>query len=241
MGRSLDYDSARQLLEEVFSEAEADFTVCSPAAVPAEIANATARLFESSTQAFREALVGCALAHLLDPGIDIRLPYMNQGDNAFNGRTLDEKVVNPFLHDRAVPCSKGPYLSSLRRNIRFEPETARGLRDRKAYEAFLVFVDGLLSADPGRTRQYLRYLLHAFVALRDAANVPLARIHRLSLEQYDVLISALLQVPSGGLMPVLLSVAMFETLKNGFNLAWEIEWQGINVADRASGVGGDIT
>lgn len=34
---------------------------------------------------------------------------------------------------------------------------------------------------------------------------------------------------------------MFQTLKKCFNLDWEVEWQGINAADRASGVGGDIT
>jgi hypothetical protein len=33
---------------------------------------------------------------------------------------------------------------------------------------------------------------------------------------------------------------MFETIKQFFNLDWEIEWQGINVADAASGAGGDI-
>ncbi|MDZ4790283.1 MAG: hypothetical protein SGJ17_03600 [Hyphomicrobiales bacterium] len=42
-------------------------------------------------------------------------------------------------------------------------------------------------------------------------------------------------------MPVLLAVATFQTIKNCFLLDWEIEWQGINVSDRASGVGGDIT
>jgi hypothetical protein len=39
----------------------------------------------------------------------------------------------------------------------------------------------------------------------------------------------------------LLAVAMFQTLNHCFSLGWLIEWQGINVADRASEVGGDIT
>lgn len=34
---------------------------------------------------------------------------------------------------------------------------------------------------------------------------------------------------------------MFQTIKRFFGLEWTIEWQGINVADAASGAGGDIT
>jgi len=77
--------------------------------------------------------------------------------------------------------------------------------------------------------------------MRDAAAITLARIRRLSLEQYEQLIDALIDEPSGGLIPVLLSVAMFKTIKKCFDLDWNIDWQGINVADRATGVGGDIT
>src|ERR1041384_8089259 len=131
---------------------------------PAEIADATERGFASRTQAYREALIGCALARIIDPEIDIRLPYMNQGENAFNGRTVDERVVNPFLRDHAIPCSTGPYLSAIRRNVSFIPETL-GQRDRKAYLAFLRFISRLEASTPETARQYLRYLLLAFIDL----------------------------------------------------------------------------
>jgi hypothetical protein len=34
---------------------------------------------------------------------------------------------------------------------------------------------------------------------------------------------------------------MFKTIKEYFDLNWVIEWQDINVADSASGAGGDIS
>ena len=167
---------------------------------------------------------------------------MNHGDDAFNGRTLDEQVVNPFLQDRLVPASRGPYLATFRRSVKFIPETRNGLRDQAGYDAFLTVVDALETArESSEKRRLLRYLLYHFVASRDEATIALLGIQRLSLEQYDRLIGNLLQVQSGGLMPVLLAVAMFQTIRDCFELDWEIEWQGINVADRASGVGGDIT
>jgi hypothetical protein len=241
MGRPLSYDQAREILDGAFPIAEALFENRIDPGISPEIVTATERLFSSSTQAFREALVGVTLARIIDPGIDIRFPYMNQGDAAFNGRTLDNAVVNPFLVEHEIPCSTGPYLSVLRRNVTFEEATAKGIRDKAAFHALLQIIDRLLHGDSDAARHYLHYLLSRFLALRDASNIPLARVHRLSLEQHEALIERLLMVPSGGLIPVLLSVGILNAIRDQFGLPWDISWQGINVADRATGAGGDIT
>ena len=239
---SIDYESARRLLADVFQEAEAAFHHRTPPVVPLHIRESVETLFSSRTQSYREALLGCAIARNLNPAINLRHPYMNHGDDAFNGRTLDEQVINPFLQDRLVPASRGPYLATFRRSVKFIPETRSGLRDQAGYDAFLTVVDALETAqESSEKRSLLRYLLYHFVALRNEATIDVMEIRRLSLEQYDVLIGNLLQVQSGGLMPVLFAVAMFQTIRDCFELDWEIEWQGINVADQASGVGGDIT
>jgi hypothetical protein len=241
MGRPIDYVAALTKLETAFGLAEADFRDGVELSVPDEIVETTRTLFASSTRAFREALIGCVLARLSDPEIDIRLPYMKQDEAAFNGRTLDEKVVNPFLREHAVPCSSGPYLSALRRNIKLIPETATGLRDKDAFAAMLKFIEILSVANSDHAALYLRYLLGAFVRMRDEADVPLSRIARFSVEQYEVVIDGMLATPSGGLVPVFFVVAMLRTLSDCFQLGWQIEFQGINVADRATGVGGDVT
>jgi hypothetical protein len=238
---ALDYEQADQLLADLFREAEAAFQENNIPIVNELIQNAADRLFVSSTQSYREALLGWGLARLLDRSINIRRPYMNQGEHAFNGRTLDEKVVNPFLQDRMIPSSKGPYLASFRRSVKFIPETAGGLRDKEGYNALLDYITALERANGEQARSLVLYLLYRFVMMRDAANVPLSRISRLSLEQYQMLVTRLLQVQSGGLIPVLLSVALLRTIKQCYALPWVIAWQGINVSDKASGAGGDIT
>lgn len=241
MGRSIDYDSCRKILEEVFAEALEDSKKDQIVEVPKIVEAAGEILFESKTQAFREALIGCALARLHDDEIDITKPYMNQGDDAFNGRTLDERVVNPFLQENEIPCSKGPFLSALRRNISFTPETEKGLRDKEAFGAMLSFIAELQAADEKKVQNYLLYLVTMFIALRAKSEITLAKINRVSVDQYSTVIDALLGTPSGGLVPVLLAVAGFSTMKKVYGLPWEIDWQGINVADAASGAGGDIT
>lgn len=238
---TIDYEHASAVLDELFAAAEANFESRQPPAVSSELALAAKALFTSPTQSYREALLGCALARHLNRTINIRRPYINQGDDAFNGRTVDERVINPFLQHRLIPSSKGPYLASFRRSVEFTPETAKGLRDKHGYKAFLTFLEAIAQGDAHQVRHLLLYLLYQFVELRNAATIPLARIRRMSMEQYEKLLEGLLQLPSGGLIPVLLVVAMLRTIKQCFSLSWEIECQGINVADKASGAGADIT
>ncbi len=242
MSRSIDYDRAWQALNELFAQAETAFREGQNPPVPASFSEALDTLFSSKTQSFREVALGCALVRLSDKEANLRLPYANQGNFAYNGRTLDEKVVNPFLHDHQIPASKGPYLATFRRSVRFEPATRKGMRDKDGYDAFLRVLGFLEKTDQNPLiRDLIKHLLFRFVRLRDESQIPLAIINRLNLDQYDQLIARLLETPSGGLIPVLLTVAMLNTIKKCFALNWTVEWQGINVADRASGVGGDVT
>lgn len=238
---ALDYEEAKETLASAFAEAEEDYRRNQIETVPGEVEAASATLFKSNTQAFREALVGCCLARIADDAIDISKPYVNQGRDAYNGRTLDEQVVNPLLQEKEVPCSKGPYLSAFRRSISFVPEAAKGLRDKDAFRAMLVFINCLKAEDADEARRYLVYLLQHFVALRERSKITLARINRLSIEQYSALMELLLGSASGGLVPVLLVVSAFEAIKATYDLPWQLEYQGINEADAASGAGGDVT
>jgi hypothetical protein len=238
---ALDYGQAAGLLAELFAEAEAVYAAKKMPAVEPAAWKAADVLFQSATQSYREVLLGCALARLSDRSINIRRPYMNQGPDAFNGRTLDERVINPFLHDRRIPSSKGPYLAVFRRNVELVPETITGVRDKGGYEAMMQYIGALEDASGEEVRALAVHLLYRFLGLRDAATIPLSKISRLSLEQYNDVIGRLLQVPSGGLIPVLLVTAMLRTIKECFSLNWEVDAQGINVADKASGAGGDVT
>lgn len=237
----MDYGLAISTLGQAFQDAELSYRTQVSPDVSRSLIKAVDLLFSSNTQSYREVLLGCCLAAIVDESTDVRRPYKNQGDRAFNGRTLDEKVINPFLHERMVPCSKGPFLAVFRRSVELIPETASGLRDKIGYTAMMECLTEIEQGSPASRAKILEFLLRRFIALRDAADIPLLRMSRLSLEQYRELLDKLLQIPSGGLIPVLLVEAMLRTLKNCFSLAWEVESQGINVADRASGASGDIT
>jgi len=240
MAIKLDYDRAKLVLEDRYSKALSYYQEGSTPPVESAIGIALGVVFGSSTQAFREVLLGCALTRLLNRNVDIRAPYSDQGENAFSARTLDETTVNPFLLDKAIPCSKGPYLAVFRRGVRFIPETRKGLRDKKGYDAFLAVISALESYNEESIVRLIDFLFLKFIALRDAADIRLMQLDRISLDQYKTLIDVLLHKPSKGLLPVILAVALFRTIKRRFDLDWVISYQGVNVADAPSGAAGDI-
>jgi hypothetical protein len=238
----MDFEKARRILKEEFKSAAEVFASDSNWQLnEGGVAGSSDIVFSSRTQAYREVLLGCALAKILDPSTNLRQPYVEQGENAFSGRTLDEKVVNPFLQENNVPCSRGPYLSVFRRYVQFLPEIRGGLKDKAGYDAFLHLLSALeaLSGEE-ELREFTRYILLRFITLREQSDIPLSRLHRMSIEQFETLAAGLLDVRSGGRFPLFFTVALFRTIRGAFNLKWEIECQGINVSDKASGAGGDV-
>ncbi len=114
-------------------------------------------------------------------------------------------------------------------------------RDKDGFAALVEIVGYLREQDAEAVKDYLRYLLRCFVVLRESHNITLKRISKPNLEQLTRLIEGMLTVKSGGRIPTLLATAMFQTIGECHNLGWAVEYQGINVADKASGAVGDIT
>ncbi|GMQ79448.1 MAG: hypothetical protein BMS9Abin02_2041 [Anaerolineae bacterium] len=239
---TINYNEARNLLSENFSIAETQLVAGITLQIDEVLFTHFNVIFSSNTQSYREVLLGCNVTRILDKDVDIHLPYVSHGERAFNARDLDEKVINPFLQVKRIPSTKGPYLSTFRRQARFDNSTRERLRDKTGYDSLLFLIDYVARTDSDEELlEFFHYLLFRFAQLREASIVPLTRIQRFSLEQYNQLFDALLSKPSGGLFPVILVECMFHTLREFFRLEWEIESQGINVADASSGAGGDIT
>ena len=145
----MDYERAAKRLQVALERAQEHVLAETRPAVSAVLSRHLDALFEpKTTQAFREALVGCVLARLDDPRIDARSPSTKHGEHSYSGRMLDERVVNPVLIEWRVPVSKAPFLSSLRRSVRFTEEMRKGIRDQKTFTAFLAVVTLINRAEP---------------------------------------------------------------------------------------------
>lgn len=238
----LDYESASQLLRAAFDNAEKLIADGKTPSLDDALQPHLDKLFQTTTQAFREGLIGCILAKAVDKNIDVHLPYVKQGQNAYNGRELDQSVINPFLKDKQIPSSKNPFLSMFRRNFKFDDSGLGAVRDPETYRSFVALVNDVdATTDDNHLIVLLLALLAKFIQLREESVVNLSKIQRLSLKQIGTLTGKLLTAQSGGRFPVLMVVATLQALNERLTLGWEIQFQGINVADSAGGEPGDIT
>ena len=235
------YEQSKVLLNNSYEKAAQEL----PAAVTQYITDnkdALDTIFSSKTQSYREVLLGCAVARYQDRSCNIRHPYVKQGEDAFNGRTLDEKAVNPFLFSKQIPCSKGPYLATFRRNVTFTEDTRDGLRDKEGFDALLSLISTLEAvSESDEVETIIIALLKCFIDLREQSIVRLVPIRRLRIDQYRMFLNKLQHCQSGGLIPMLLTDAVFSTINGQMNAGWTIERQEINAADGATGAPGDIT
>lgn len=237
---NIDYVAASNMLDGYFREVTSGFPDYAQV-VMARYQEAFDAVFESNTQSYREVLLGCALIRIINPEVNIRLPYVKQGKDSFNGRTLDEQVINPFLMSKQIPCSKGPYLATFRRNVKLDITTREGLRDKAGYDAMLEVLSAIESANNSDAKAILLCLLQKFIELREKSDIQLVSVVRLSVEQYRYFLDTLLHNQSGGLIPMLITEAIFDTINEQYNCGWEIARQGINAADGATGAAGDVT
>ena len=157
MAYVINAESAREILDAALIAAEEAFHSGErrPVAAPV-ISECTEKLFASSTQAYREALVGCTVARIVDDRIDIRLPATESGDNAFSGRSLADNVITPFLRLHSIPASGGPYLSSLRGGAKFIPGGApRIQRDAQGFDSLVSIVQYLVDGTQADAERFL--------------------------------------------------------------------------------------
>lgn len=236
----IDYTRIRVLLENCFQITTTSFPK-EAQEIMVNLRDALDTIFDSNTQSYREVLLGCALIHILYPEINIRLPYVKQGVDAFNGRTLDEQVINPFLMSKQIPCSKGPYLATFRRNVKLDESTRDGLRDKTGYDAMLEVLGAIEHSRDESSKAILMCLLQKFIELREKSDIQLVSVVRLSVEQYRHFLDTLLHNQSGGLIPMLVTEAIFQTINCQYGCGWDIVRQGINTADGATGAAGDVT
>ena len=115
------------------------------------------------------------------------------------------------------------------------------MRDQDGYDALLRLIRHVQATDSdGDLLAFLDHLLLRFYELREESQVAIAQPQRISLEQISELVDRLLATPSGGRYLMYLVEATLNAIKDRFGLAWDVQMQGVNVADAAGGAVGDV-
>ncbi|MDN5272062.1 hypothetical protein QTO31_08765 [Chloroflexus sp. MS-CIW-1] len=100
---------------------------------------------QMSNRACARLLMACMVATIDRPDVDPRKPYTEIGDNdAFSGRSYDEKYITRFVHDHRLPLNPTtafltPAFRNLNRPLTLDLELIG--RPRQIYKATLQLLD----------------------------------------------------------------------------------------------------
>lgn len=198
-------------------------------------------LVDSKVGSIRYAVVTQILGKIADPGRSLlALQLGAPGKGAWDARSFATAVIVPWERDnqQVIGKSPDPYVSNPLRRPRLDDDTS--VRDKGAWAslvAFLLELDGLPAGDLQHAfRRVLRALERRQARQQFSCPVP----SRISQARLETLVTELLEQPSGGLRPMVVATALFRTLGEGFGLFAVVRSQGVNEADAASGVPGDI-
>lgn len=200
------------------------------------------RLTNSRVVSIRYAVVTQMLGKIADPERNpLALQLKAAGDGAWDARGFARAVVVPWVADNhgVLGTSSEPYASKPLRRTHLTSDMDN-VRDKPEWDALVAFLDGLEGASPAELRDAFRRVL-ASLARRLASQTFAYPIpQRISLPQLMDDLDAFLGVPSGGLRPLAVAAALFRTLGEGFSLFDDVQSQGVNEADAAAGMPGDI-
>ena len=205
-----------------------------------------------ANRACTRLLMSCMLAKLDRPAIDVRKPYTEIGtDDAFSGRTYDERFINHFINSNQLPVNNTTaYLTPAFRNIDKPLTTDVELvgRPRELYKATLQVLDdvqsGKVAADDVLT-EIIRVLLIMRDEKRSRMDTLLAGLQKpddalpLSSEDIVTLVEQHLKAKHSSRLPVLVVAAAYRSVstKLGERI---LPLNSHNAADYQTGSYGDI-
>lgn len=198
-------------------------------------------LTDSSVNSIRYALVTQMLGKIADPKRNLMALQLGGSDEgAWDARSFATAVVVPWERDnqQAIGKSPDPYVSKPLRRPRLDDETS--VRSKIEWNRLVAFLAPLETASPKELRCAFQRVLRSLVRrlARQSFSYPIPQ--RISQFHLERLVLEFISQPSGGLRPLAVSAALFKTLGEGFSLFSDVHSQGINEADAASGMPGDI-
>ena len=199
-------------------------------------------LANSNGVAVRYALVTQLLGKIADPSRNLNTVQLAAGETgAWNARSFSDAVVVPWVSDNqhVLGTSAEPYASKPLRRERIE-RNMPNVRYQADWNALVALFDCLESSDGEAVKEAFRRVLRSLVRRLASQTFGYAIPQRISLRRLQIILDAFLSSPSGGLRPLAITAALMRTVGGAFSLFSKVESQGINEADAASGIPGDV-
>lgn len=206
------------------------------------------RFIDSSVVSIRYAFVTQLLGKVADPTRSLLSLQAGKkgGDGAYalgawNARSFSTEVVVPWVADNhnVLGTSAEPYASKPLRRPRLTLDMP-DVKNAAEWRNLATFFEALTNADTHEIQDIFRRCLQSLARRlkRQQFQYPIPR--RISMERLSKMLDAFLGEASQGLRPLAVSAALMKVLGKAFSLFSDVRAQGLNEADTASGMPGDI-
>ena len=198
-------------------------------------------LVDSSVVSIRYAVVTQILGKIADPSRSLLYLQIGSGEpGAWNARSFCDVVIVPWVADNhdVIGTSAEPYANKPLRRSRLW----RGMTDvrSKDWDRLVSLFESLENASADELRQAYRRCLAAVARRLSRQSFKYPIPMRVSAAKTREALEDFLSDQSGGLRPMVVAAALMQVLGEGFSLFSRVESQGVNEADAASGVPGDV-
>ena len=162
-------------------------------------------------------------------------------EGAWDARSFSTRVIVPWVADNhnVLGTSAEPYASKPLRRVRLTHDMPN-VKSKKEWQNLVMFFSGLNEEGPEAIKDIfqrcLRSLARRLVEQRFEYPIPV----RISMHDLIGVMEEFVNQPSHGLRPLVVATALMRVLGEAFSLFSKVTSQGLNEADVARGMPGDI-
>lgn len=192
-------------------------------------------------QSIRYAIVTQMLGKIADPQRSLLRFQQGSGEGgAWDARSFCKAVVLAWEaeNQNVLGGSSDPYISNPLRVDRLTRDSTS--RPKQSWEALFDLLERLDDAPADELKVAFRRVLRSLARRLQEQTFTYPIPGRISPRQLEDILAGFLEEASQGLRPLAVASAMFKVLGEAFSLFTEVDAQGLNEADAASGVPGDV-
>lgn len=201
------------------------------------------RFIDSSIVSIRYAILTQLLGKHADPARDLLCLQRGTGlAGRWDPRGFCTRVVVPWVqgHHSVLGTSGDPYVSKPLRRPRMN-QGMESLNNREEWDALVGFLTALQDAsDPAMVKDAVLRCLRSIARRLRTQQVDYPIPMRIGLGHLCDILDGYLAASNGGLRPMVVTAALMQTIGQAYSLFSRVESQGVNEADAASGVPGDV-
>ena len=206
------------------------------------------RFVNSSVASIRYAILTQLLGKHAEPTRDLLcLQKGKQGTDAelagrWDPRGFCTRVVVPWIqsHQSVLGTSSDPYVSKPLRRPRLD-QGMESLNNREEWDSLVSCLSELEdTSDPTMIMDAVLRCLKSIARRLGDQRVEYPVPIRIGLDHLCDILDRYLAVSNGGLRPMVVATALIRTLGRAYSLFPRVESQGVNEADAATGVPGDV-